>query len=546
MSKQKSWKLPDSPDAYRPLWVEIKDSTPDRAGELLREAAERDFWFFCRYVLKVGRDFMCAEDGCKYYGQPMLEHPYIFKMCRAMQADPDWNLDLHGRYHLKSTLITGAYTLWELAKDSNLRFLIMTYKAEKTGEGFLKTITSECEKNEILKYYWPETFWQEPKSEAPVWNSREIILKRSTGAKEPSVLVCGIGSPPVSMHFDRIIWDDLVTEETVSTPGVTETITNKWKRSAGLQAQGGKQRMVGTRWAMGDSYEAIMESGLFKLRHWDCEDEHGGSRLHPGSDWLDRWRLQQGDREYAIQMRNTPVDDFRKVFDIDWLQFYETHQLEEAKGKNVYYFVDPSSGKKRNAHKGSNLGDYTAIIGMALGPDGKYYIVDIIRERLKLAETIDLIFEIDQQWLEIGNPVQRWYYEQFGAQRDLEVINSEKERRKWRHLKVVEFRSGDKKESRIERLQPYFQRGDIYLPKELWKDSNGGRCEMTQLFVDQEYRDWTVDNKLRHDDMLDALAFAFDPEVNRQLRWPAAAYNGSRGSLYTPKRVIRGNNPWAA
>lgn len=539
-------KLLASPTDALDIMDNIMSSEKKTGMEMFRNQCEKDYWFFMRYASRIGREFICKEEGCQYHGLSIFDHPYIFKFARIIQAEPDSHVDLHPRFHLKSTNITFGYPLWELLREPNTSYAIATYKTDETGEAFISTIANELRHNELLKDHWPDRFYKDPDKESPNWKKNSLTINRTTSKREPTFLAFGLNALPTMMHFDTIIYDDIVVEATTRTPGAMENTTDGWRKCTGLQGQSSVQRITGTRWAIGDTYEAILEAEaggkkLFDLRHYDCyvDPDAKISALHPGSSWLDKWEAQLGSYNFSCQMRNNPVEDSRRVFDIHWVKNYDSPPEVEAKrGKNIYYFVDPASNKKKKLWKNSPHGDYNAIIGVGLGEDGKYYVVDIHRDRMKLTELIDLMFDIDKYWrAEVGNPVLQWWYEEFAAMRDVDLIEDIQEDRKYR-FKIKSFGSKTPKESRIERLQPYFMRGDIYLPKELWRASNQTHLDMVNVFLEEEFRYWAPGSaNLRHDDMLDCLSFMLDPVVTSELRWPS-------GRIPTANYKSRTFNPY--
>lgn len=101
--------LPRTRAAAHRYYRAALDAASGKNEEYLRqtfyELGRRDFFFFICYCLNF-QDF-------KY-----LDNDWVFHMCREVQAEPWWHLDLWSRGHYKTTLLTVGYTLWEsLYKD---------------------------------------------------------------------------------------------------------------------------------------------------------------------------------------------------------------------------------------------------------------------------------------------------------------------------------------------------------------------------------------------------------------------------------------------
>jgi hypothetical protein len=65
-----------------------------------------------------------------------------------------------------------------------------------------------------------------------------------------------------------MVYDDVVTGESVSTPDMIAKVTTAWERSLALSTEGGRVRYIGTRWHYADTYRTILERGAaIERRH---------------------------------------------------------------------------------------------------------------------------------------------------------------------------------------------------------------------------------------------------------------------------------------
>jgi phage terminase large subunit-like protein len=517
-----SWPLPDRPDhpAYVALLAEIEGADAEAGAQLFREACINDFWFFCRHCLTVG-EVLCDDPWSEHHGQRWLDHPWLFARCREIQAEPDGHLDLWPRYHFKTALITQSLTLWDLIDNPELRIALLTYKLDTVGEGFMALIRRELEVNELLLAHFPDVFYANPTQESPQWTSSKIVIRRKGNPKEPSVQVVGMMEAlPTSYHYDILVYDDIVVEKGVATKEMIEGTTQAYRDSCGLGADRPRRRGVGTHWRSNDTWSHILETGALKLRLRDLYLDDDTTPALRSKEWIEDWRLNMGSYNYWAQLRNQPKEASGQGFELSWLHesYFEETPKKIAKSCNVYLFIDSASRKK----KGS---DYTAIavVGVMRGnPKPHYHLLHLVRDRLGLVETTNLLFELVEEW----NPL--WCFaEHFGAQRDVEHYRAEMDARGFR-FRIKDISEQVPKEDRIQRLQPLFEAGRFHLPQQMLGRSEGRPVDLVKMFIEEEYRHWTPAGGARHDDMLDVLAWCVSPVVARYVRAPAAGMVNAR------------------
>lgn len=514
-----TWPLPDRPDhpAYLELLAELEGGAPEDSYHLFRDACLNDFWFFARHCLSLGT-LICRDPHNSHYGKRWLDHRWLFERCREIQAEPDGHLDLWPRYHFKTALVTQSLSLWDLIDNPELRILIITNKLDTTGQGFISIPKRECETNERMVAHFPEVFWNDPKREALAagceWNDTAFTLRRQSNAREPSLMVCGlIANLPTSYHFDIRVWDDIVVEKNGLNKEQIEVTNEAFRKATGLAAEYTRDRMVGTHWGPNDSYRFILDLGAAKLRHHDVIDDAGEPVLH-SKRFLEDFRQRLGSFHFSAQMRNQPLAENAQTFALEWANDnrYPERPHEIRAKLNVVILLDSASTKKTSS-------DFTvaAVVGIGRGlPLPHFFLLDLVRDRLGLVETTDLLFGLVEQW----NPLCT-FEEQFGAQRDIEHFKFVMTERGVR-FRVRPMKEPVPKEERIRRLQPIFEAGRFHLPMELPRITEGRRRDMVEVLLEEEYKDWTPEGGSRHDDMLDCLAWTASPVLAKYLKPPRA------------------------
>lgn len=447
-----------------------------------------------------------------------IEHEWLFERCREVQLSPDGHLDLWAREHYKSTIITLGATVRDILIEPNVTVGFFSH-TRPIAKGFLRQIKREFEANERLKSLFPDILWDKPDKEAPTWSEDSgIVVKRSANPKESTLEAWGlVDGQPTSKHFDLMVYDDVVTQESVTTPEMIEKVTRAWELSRNLSSEGGRTRYIGTRYHFNDTYREIMNRGAAKPRLYPATRDGTvtGDPVLLSAARLAEKRKEQGPYTFGCQMLQDPKADAAQGFEQKWLRFYENR---DGAGMNKYILVDAASEKKKHS-------DYTAMIVVGLAEDENYYILDMIRDRLKLTERAEALFSLHRRWKPNGVG-----YEKYGLMADVEHIKDMQERKNYR-FSVTELGGPMPKPDRIRRLVPLFEQGRVWLPQSLHKaDYEGQIRELVSAFIDEEYKAFPVG---LHDDMLDALSRILDEDMS--LLWPkhvpetdryAAAYRG--------------------
>lgn len=485
--------------------------SPEKRNGHFRNLCLTDLYWLIRYGL----------------GRADLEHAWLFDRCREVQANPDGRLDLWAREHYKSTIITFGLTIQDVLNNPDVTVGIFSH-TRPIAKGFLRQIKREFESNDLLKGLFPDVLWANPAKEAPKWSEDDgIILKRKTNPKEATIEAWGlVDGQPTSKHFGLMVYDDIVTRESVTTPDMIAKTTEALELSYNLGAEGGRRRFVGTRYHYNDSYKTISERGSVVVRKY-AGTEDGTDTGVPvlwTPERLKEKRRDMGPYTFASQILLDPKGDNLQGFKRSWLKYY--HGQNDGGGMNKYMLVDPASEKK----KGS---DFTVIWVVGLSSDSNYYILDCVRDRLNLTERAERVMRLHRRWrpLEVR-------YEKYGMQADIEHLQHVQAGQNYR-FDVLEVGGQTAKADRIKRLVPLFEQGRVYLPETLhMTDFEGIPRDLVSDFVEQEYAAFPVGI---HDDMLDALARIAEPEM--PLVWPIAEVEEDRYSRRDRKSY---GGQWAA
>ena len=164
---------------------------------------------------------------------------WICARAREVEDEPDGYLDLWAREHYKSTLITYAGVLQEILIDPEITVGIFSH-TRPIAKAFLRQIKRELEANEELKGIYSDVLWSDPQGEAPTWSEDNgLVVKRTGNPKESTIEAWGlVDGQPTSKHYALMVYDDVVTIGSVTTPEMIEKVTNAWEISRNLAAEG--------------------------------------------------------------------------------------------------------------------------------------------------------------------------------------------------------------------------------------------------------------------------------------------------------------------
>ena len=468
---------------------------------------------------------------CVLLHRPDINNDWLFARCREVSTEPNGRLDLWAREHGKSSLITFGLTVQDILNNPELTIGIFSF-TRPIAKQFLRQIKREFEANEQLKTLFPDIFWAAPQKEAPKWSEDDgIIVKRKGNPKESTIEAWGlVDGQPISKHYQRMIYDDIVTRESVSTPEMIEKVTTAWAESRALRTDGGVARYAGTRWHQNDTYNVILGRGAaIERRHTATDDgtEHGDPVLK-SKEWLYEQRRDMGPYVFSAQMLLDPSADKAQGFREEWLKYWSTLDHNDiGADMNKYLLVDAASEKKKYS-------DYTAMGVIGLASDGNYYVLDLIRDRLNLTERAAALFALHRRWKPkaVG-------YEKYGMMADVEYARIVMSKENYR-FDITEIGGTMPKPDRIKRLVPLFEEGRFWLPDTLRKiDYEGNNVDLVRSFVEHEYRAFPVS---AHDDMLDMFSRIFDITPV----WPRSAEQ--REDRYARPRYARPRHrsAWAA
>lgn len=491
--------------------------------ELIGRIGLQDRFFFLYYILN-------RDD---------ILHPWLFDRCREVEADPDGHLDFWARESYKSTIITFAGSMQEIARSNGEITIGIFSHNRPISKSFLSQIKSECEQNPKLPSLYPDIFWEYPKRQSPTWSlDQGLIMKRDTNPACSTVEAWGlVDSQPVGKHFILRIYDDVVTADSVTGPEMINKTTTRWELSEYLAARQlddfgnhipPRCWIIGTRYNYADTYAVMLNRKV------------GEPRIHPATDdgtpdgipvflTQEEWDLKKKNTStstLACQMLQNPLAGEEQEFKEEWLRGWEVR----PEAINIAILVDPASSKKKGS---SNTG----MAVLALDQWRNKYLVDGLCHKLKLSERWKWLKRFHQKWIrQPGVQTVVVGYEKYGMQADIEHHEEMMEIENYFFpIQEVSWTRDDEqsKFDRIRRLEPdhrnwrFFypyvgpvtkrqqkmidKQKDHLLSKPIkQKDHDGNVYNLYEYLVTNEYLFFPATTRL---DLMDAMSRIYDVDI---------------------------------
>ena len=432
------------------------------------------------------RDLLAYDD--------MAVEPHL-KMCQSA-SNPDFNRKLHlwPRGHFKSSMITVGYTVQKICYNPNIRIFIGN-QVLGNAKSFLREIKGHFERNDTLRDLYGDHV-SDARTDAGKWSETQIISKkRKLNLKEPTIQVAGVGQSLASQHYDVMILDDLLDQDSVTTQEQIEKTKDWYRLAISLLEPDGELIIIGTRYHDSDLYGWLIEnfSDRFDIQVHSAyvdDDEDQGS-IFPTrftKEVLDEIRKDQGSYIFSCQYRNNPVDEATAKFKKSNFRYYEQSELD---GMTLYttMCVDRAYSLRRTA-------DSTGITIRSKDITGRWYMRYAKRHKQEEGDLIKSIFDLRSYFR-----VDKVGIEQKAFEYTIKPTLEDEMRARQDFFTVVELKDSQAKLARIEGLIPVVESHSLFLIKD----------EMTDL-----EDELTRFPSAKHDDLADSTAYHQSDEMDNQ------------------------------
>lgn len=235
------------------LAQEKRNSLPPETIRELRRKAKTDLFFLTYSIL----------------GYDRLSPDLHGHLCMWMEKNKGWRFKevLLPRAHFKSTVITIADVIQTILPDDvgdqphpynlgpDARVLIC-HEVATMASGYLYSITQHFMSNPLLMALFPECI---PSARKQKINTHSLELPRQKIWNEPTVGTMGVGGKSQGLHYDKIVFDDLIGEAARDSETVMASAKLWFDGISGffVKLRESVFTIVGTRWGPEDLYSHV-------------------------------------------------------------------------------------------------------------------------------------------------------------------------------------------------------------------------------------------------------------------------------------------------
>lgn len=322
--------VPPESQGWKEIVVDKKTEQPRQAGATLPEGkfikqfrgvAERDLYVFSKGVM--GRRYLTQD----------LHLP----LCKELQQVPPYRkMRLLPRLHAKTSVVSHCLPPHIIIqpKDNNIYIpdvagsdcrILLAGETEPRATGNLRVLRTAFDGNQTLRALWPHVVWERASRDAPKWNDKELIVPRETEFPDPTIRAIGVGGAITGARPNVLIKDDLISLEAANSAvvmnaaiewhKVSRALMDEYEKDTGTQSL---EFIVGTRWAVFDLYQYIIEND-------PTVDTKVRAILESGKPlWPERFdleRIEQLRKEFGalfyLLYMNSAADPELTDFDVD-------------------------------------------------------------------------------------------------------------------------------------------------------------------------------------------------------------------------------------
>lgn len=369
--------------------------------------------------------------------QDLTDH-FHYEMCHIMEMADYYKrlLIWVPRNHYKSSIGTITYPAWRGLRNPSETGLVVANTATNS-EHFVGQIASAYEKNQFLREWFPELKPELSKR----WNAKEKCLPRPRDWPEATWETAGWNTKVTSRHYDYIIFDDIVDEETYQSIELMAKLIERFEqRIKGCLKPPVHDRVVivvMNSWSSIDLAQHIVENHPefhVYYRQAIIDTPEGKKALFPEKWPLERLlKLQEQDPyTFACQFMNNPVDPNIMENKVEWLTEYG--RLEDGLSVpletpedgydevpfgylNIYATGDPRH--TLSTKPGDKLTSRNAITITGVDHRGRRYLLDEYAARSSPEEFLRAMMEMHRKWRPL-----RFGIEGYGYQKALAPLAS--------------------------------------------------------------------------------------------------------------------------
>jgi len=459
--------------------------------QLIREAGFVSLWFYLKFIAGYNGPYDLLNTELHVDMANFRQKVAITPGIKAAGFLP--------RSSLKSTIFSHGANSWELLRNPNLR-IGCTSQVFERALSFVKTTIRTFTENEFHQWLYPE-YQKANRSDIEL-----ILTTRTRRYPEPNLMAITAGGSTQGIHVDVFDCDDIVGEDMLNSDrqsGAEMFRMTNWLftnlRTLVVSWRDSRVIVVGTRYAIDDPYERIMQESREHIGDWTEIDED--YPVDGKGDWVTYYRSAlQRDKEgnlYSIHPSAYSVEQILKMMETDpwtaqtqylnrprgvlgsdWVNYtinkctleWDTNssqfeivfmengipQRQSLKNCCVVAAGDPSGGSttgRRNASK-------AATVVIARDSRDRVFILNVNAGFVEPTTFFDWLFAYKKTY---GNVLTATYVEAQAGFKAMIPILRQEEQRRHQMLNLVGIPALGEKETTIRNiLQPYLSKGLVW------------------------------------------------------------------------------------
>lgn len=342
------------------------------------------------------------------FKMPNANHPFWVDACREVEVGPkSHTLDIWGRFHGKTSIITRAESLKKILRDGERRISYFSH-TRPAAKDILRSIKILCEQSEFLKDLFPDRLYRNPEVQSPKWSEDDgLIFKRKGFYRESSLEAWGLfEGMPQGKHFTDRYYDDIETIDVSRNPDMIIKIRAAFDLSRNLRdaSPDSIERIVGTYFTHDGVITHLEQMKdingkpkyFIRKKPSTINGERDGKPVYLEQSVLDDYKTDEYNFNCQHLLNPTPMGCRR--LDSLLLKNIEFEKIP----KNLWKFliIDPA-GDKDKARK---TGDSWAIGLVGVEPQSdsyglsNRYILDFIVEPMPESQAYDVIARMYLKW----------------------------------------------------------------------------------------------------------------------------------------------------
>lgn len=320
---------------------------------------------------------------------------------KRSRFDPKWHKWLTGRLnenkdslvlvprgHMKSTILK-MKVIQLILQNPMIRIGLFSRTAALVEEQLadIKRMLA----SPILRRYFPELI-PDPENGYKNWQrstTNQLTTRRLAEwgriPQEEMVEAWGMGATITGRHYDVIVLDDIINEQSIATPEQMQKVRDYYSYLQAIKEPDGFELIVGTRYHYMDIYGVIIKEGWFKKRVWTRGAIEDGKPIYRFFTlrMLSQIKKRVGPYVWSCQYENNPVPKELQIFPPP----YPTYEHLPADKYDYYITVDPAATTK-------TYSDYTGVVVAAVSSKGRLFIVEAQAHKKPGNEVADIIVRL--------------------------------------------------------------------------------------------------------------------------------------------------------